>query len=115
MLLIGAEAIRTLTNQSGFSAKVVFNENGVLFFPATQEHRDHKAEGISYEDDYRGNALAAMLSPGKMDIRFHEKFSDERVRLIVEALIKHDDLEFMRNWSFTYQGRGIRINQNPGK
>ena len=65
MVIVGLEFIRSQIEQEHFTAKMVFNGNGALFFPVTCEHREHKATGISYEDDYRGNALAAMLSPGE--------------------------------------------------
>jgi len=58
MLLIGADYLEELVEQGGFySAKVVFNAKGAIFFPVNQEHRNQKASGISYEDNYKGNAL----------------------------------------------------------
>jgi hypothetical protein len=52
----------------GFSAKAVFNQHGVIFFPVDRQHRDQKAPGISYADQSAGNALAVMLSPGMIEI-----------------------------------------------
>jgi len=37
------------------------NEIGILIFPASAQHATVKADGISYEDDYKGNALAAVF------------------------------------------------------
>ncbi|MDX9912064.1 MAG: hypothetical protein RBS39_09550 [Phycisphaerales bacterium] len=40
--------------------KKAFNDRGAIVFPASRQHREVKREGVSYEDNYRGNALAAM-------------------------------------------------------
>ncbi len=74
MLIIGADYLTSLLSEGSFSAKMVFNANGAIMFPVSQEHRDQKAPGISYEDGYQGNALAAMLAPGKIEIRGHRIF-----------------------------------------
>ena len=108
MVIIGLEFIRSQIDLEYFTAKMVLNGNGALFFPVTGEHREHKAAGISYEDDYRGNALAAMLSSGKMEIRFHKAFSDQRVASIVNELAQQEELEFITNWNVFYQGRRLK-------
>ena len=88
---------------------MVFNEAGAIFFPANLQHRDQKAAQISYEDDYAGNALAAMLAPGRVEIRYHKNFSDERVTQIVRNLMTEPSLAFMRGWQVTYQGRALLV------
>ncbi len=105
MLLVGVESLARLVAQGGFSAKMVFNAKGAIFFPVTQEHRSRKAEGISYEDNYKGNALAAMLAPGKIEVRYHKAFTDQTVARIIRSLLAHPDLAFMKTWKVTYQGR----------
>src|SRR5262249_17050155 len=87
--------------------KMVFNANGIIFFPATQQHRDQKAAGISYEDDYRGNALAAILENGRLDIRFHKDFSPQRVVLVIDSLATVTELAFFKQLRVTYQGREL--------
>jgi len=37
------------------------NEESAAFFPVSQQHRDVKICGLSYEDDYRGNAFAGLI------------------------------------------------------
>lgn len=96
--------------QEFFSAKMVFNESGIIFFPVDREHRTQKVAGISYEDDYQGNALAAMLAPGRIEVRFHKTFSDGRVAAILRAHLEDDRLSFMRDWRMTYQGRDVSTN-----
>jgi hypothetical protein len=62
MYVSGANYARELVDGERTSVKMVFNARGAVLFPETEQHRDHKANSISYEDDYAGNALAAMLT-----------------------------------------------------
>ncbi len=107
MTIIGLEYLKSQIECEHCSAKMVFNEAGAIFFPTKAEHRDQKADGISYEDDYRGNALAAMLAPQKIETRYHEAFSDQRVARIIRQLTRHPGLEFLSAWEVTYQGRCV--------
>jgi hypothetical protein len=74
----------------------------VAFFPRPAEHPDTKVQGLDYEDDSNGNALAAMMSPGRIEFRYHHAFSDERVKKIALAILNHPELQFAQ---VTYQGR----------
>ena len=110
MLLIGADYIEGLVVQGGYySAKVVFNAKGAIFFPVNREHRNQKAGGISYEDNYKGNALAAMIAPGKLEIRYHQAFTDQVVANIVRSLLTQPELASLKGWSATYQGRPLAL------
>jgi hypothetical protein len=71
MVLIGVEFMLSLVEEDHFSAKMVFNDKGAIFFRVNQQHCYQKAEGISYKDNCEGNALAAMLAAGKVEIRYH--------------------------------------------
>lgn len=105
MLILGLNWLQL--NHPGFTIKAVLNHHGIIFFPINQQHRERKAANISYEDDYKGNALAAMLTPGRIEIRYHKAFIDAEVSEVLAALTAHPDLAFMRPWSATYQGRPI--------
>lgn len=107
MILIGGDYLRGLVAGGGFSAKMVFNERGAIVFPAQRQHRDMKAEGISYEDQYRGNALAAMLTPGRIEVRFHEAYSDADVSRMIRAIVGTPEFATMAKWGLTYRGRSI--------
>jgi hypothetical protein len=109
MVLAGVEFMISLVEEDHFSAKMVFNESGAIFFRANQQHCDQKAEGILYEDNYKGNALAAMLAPGKVEIRYHKHFSDNRVASIMASLMEQPRLSFMKGWQVTYQGRLLSV------
>ena len=94
-----------------YEAKAVFNQHGIIFLPVNQQHRDRKAENISYEDNYQGNALAAMLYPKRIEIRYHEAFSDTEVAELLNDLGTQRELCFMLGWSATYQGRQVERSQ----
>lgn len=108
MHLVGLDYIRNLIGGGeGFVAKCVFNRNGAIFFPAQHQHRDQKAPGISYDDNYNGNAMAAMVMPRRFEIRYHEKYSDADVADLVAALARVEGLGFLARWEIVYQGRRI--------
>ena len=109
MYLENIEYVQKLVTQEFFSAKMVFNASGAIFFPVSQQHRDIKHATISYEDDYKGNALAAMLAPGKIEIRFQQSYSDGCVTTIVKTLLSSPELSFMAGWQVTYQGRTLIV------
>ena len=109
MVLIGVEFMLSLVEEDHFSAKMVFNDKGAIFFRVNQQHCYQKAEGISYKDNYEGNALAAMLAAGKVEIRYHQQFSDNRVASIMASLMEQPRLSFMKGWKVTYQGRVLSV------
>ncbi len=107
MNIIGLETIQSQLTADFFELKAVFNDKGIIFFPATAQHRTMKAEGISYDDDSAGNALAAMMKPGRFEIRRHGKFSAERVGGIVKRLRALPELDFLKGWTITYVNADI--------
>jgi hypothetical protein len=107
MLVLGAQHLEALAAGKVLSAKVVFNECGAIVFPAARQHREMEAEGISYQDNYKGNALAAMLAPGRIEIRYHNAFKDERVTQIVAELVRRPELATMAGWEVLYQRRKL--------
>ena len=111
MKLIGLDSILTLTTEEHFLFKAIVNESGAVFFPHSQEHRDATQFGIRYADNYEGNALAAMIKPGRIEFRFHKQFSDDRVRKIASEMLTDPLLSFAAGFSVTYQNR-LLINGN---
>ena len=110
MKVIGLEFLQSQLTEPGIAAKAVFNAKGAIFFPFSQQHRDQQAPGISYADDYQGNALAAMISQGKIEIRNHRDFSEERVAGIMTALLNLPELAALRTWRVRYRGTELSIN-----
>lgn len=107
--VLGVEHLEQLLLGRVHDAKMVFNERGAIVFPVRQQHRDMKAEGISYEDNYDGNALAAMLRAGAIEIRFHRAFDDRAVARIVGRLLALPEFSCMARATVTYQGRVVTI------
>jgi hypothetical protein len=105
MLIVGADYIERMALDEPVRLKMVFNYVGAIIFPETQEHRDQKAAGISYEDNYAGNALAAMLTRSRIEVRFHQRFSAEQVSAILSQLLREPVLQVLRPWERTYQGQ----------
>ncbi len=105
MVFQGTELLSGLEKRT---LKLVFNENGAIVFPASAQHRHQKLSGISYEDDYAGNALAAMITPDRVEIRFHQDYSDERVQTLVATMLRHDELAPLRTRRVLYQGRALK-------
>src|SRR6185295_16178087 len=87
--------------------KFILNDSGIYFFPATQQHRDTKSHGVSYEDDYRGNAVAGIVMANRVEIRFHKAFSDERIRTIWRSVLSSPKLASAKLGRLYYQGREI--------
>jgi hypothetical protein len=96
-----------LIAQPGQTGKLIFNDSAIVFFPTSQQHNSVKVEGLSYEDDYRGNALAGTFGRGRLDIRFHRDFSDERIRAIWARVCAQTELGFLKTWAAFYQGRKL--------
>jgi len=107
MHLQGVEYIQAEAGKPYFSAKMVFNAKGAIFFPVHQQHQDMTGPGIMYRDNYLGNALAAMLAPGRIEIRYHKGYTDPQVAQLIASLKEHIELSFMADWAVTYQGRPL--------
>ena len=105
MKIYGLDSIRTELESPGYVVKLLADDQAVLFFTRTTEHREAGIAGLNYKDDSKGNALAGMMLPNRVEFRFHSRFSDERVRQIALALMNLPDLSFTRGFSVVYQGR----------
>ena len=101
--MIGAQLL-----EQNRSLKFILNDGGILFFPASQQHRDTKFEGLSYEDNYRGNAVAGLICEQRVEIRFHSGFSDERIRNLWSRVLTIPEVARARLGPLYYQGREIR-------
>jgi hypothetical protein len=109
-LIEGIEILKAAQQAAGVQIKAILNDSdglSVAFFPARAQHRDVKTNGLSYEDNYQGNAVAAVISPGRVEMRFHQEFSDDRVREMVKRIRMNPELALLRDCSFSYQGRAI--------
>ena len=107
MNIYGLESIAQDISREGFFVKCIANQTGALFFPGTTQHRDAKREGLSYEDDYLGNALAATITPEVIDVRFHSEFTDEMVSEIFSTLRHLPEMQWIASYTVRYQGREL--------
>ena len=113
MEIHGLDSVRTDLEHPGYFFKCIADDRAAVFFPGSIQHRDMKQAGLSYEDDYRGNALAVTITPGRMDVRFHKAFTDERVRTIFRQLLANIQMTWASGFSVAYQGRDL-IAGRPG-
>lgn len=109
MIVIGAESLTELFAGRVPDVKMVFNQHGAILFPSGRQHRDMKLEGISYEDNYAGNALAAMVRKDAIEIRYHKGFDDAVVARIVRDALAQPALRSLARARVTYQGRGVSL------
>ncbi len=107
MKALGLESIAQEISTEGFFVKCIVNSSTAIFFPGTIQHRDIKRDGVSYEDDYNGNAMAATITNGQIDIRFHKNYPDDSVEFIFKALLELPDMNWAKGFSIRYQGRAI--------
>ena len=105
MTVSGMESITQTIQQPGYFVKGILGESAAIFFPGSIQHRDMKRHGLSYEDDHRGNAMAVTITPGRMDIRFHPAYPDEKVREICRRLKRAPEMEWLSSFVVAYQGR----------
>ena len=112
MEVFGRDSIQDELDKESFLLKGLLNGEAIALFPAVKRgrellHREHKVGELSYEENYRGNALALIIKPGVIEIRYHDRFSDWRVADIVREVKALPELVFVRNYKVTYQGRII--------
>jgi hypothetical protein len=103
MRVINAELLRERRG----SVKFLLNDSVIAFFLVAQQHRDVKWETLSYEDDYRGNALAGLVTPERVEIRFHSAFSDERLKILWLRVLTLPEIAAAKLGKLYYQGRDI--------
>jgi hypothetical protein len=109
VIVVGVEHVIALANGEAFDGKMVINAHGAVFGPVSTQHRDLSVEGIAYADEYKGNAVAAMLAPGSIELRFHKAFADAQIVELIRELVREPDLAFIAKWRVTYQGRVLSI------
>ncbi len=107
MIVIGEEHLTRLLSREVLTLKTVFNERGAIVFPEALQHRDQSAEGIRYRDDYKGNAMAALVRRDAIEIRFHKGFTPEKVRGIVVTLLATPAFAALGEVAVMYQGKAL--------
>ena len=108
MKIISADLLQEELERPGYFLKAILNEHGIAFFSRKTEHRTVKFDGMSYEDDYKGDALAAIITDGRIEIRNHRDYSGGRVGTIVSSLRERPELECIRDFSVQYRGEKLK-------
>ena len=108
MDFVGLDVWESHRREAVFELKLLANERAVCIFPCQIEHRDVKLAGLSYEDNYQGNTIAAMVRPGRIEFRYHNQFSDARVVAIAERFYNAVRETFDGNLSISYHGRTVK-------
>ncbi len=105
------EVVRSSLSKPFFELKMVFNENGAILFLVSGQHREHKgfSGAVSYEDESKGNALAAMLKRDRVEVRRHNAFSIDRVRTLLLRLSRCEDLLFFKSATIMYGSERINL------
>lgn len=107
MQIINAELARRTLGQKNASLKFILNDTAVVFFPSTQQHRDVKTTHLSYEDHYQGNAAAGLLIDGRVEIRFHSRYSEARIRSIWSSIQASSEFAGVNLGTLFYRGRKL--------
>lgn len=109
MKITGADYLQRLTPGSTLMGKMVFNDQGAVIASDKLQHRDMGATGITYEQEGKGNALAAILKPGLIEVRFDPRFSDDRVAGMVRKLLACPELVVMKGWRLTCRNKPLEV------
>ena len=103
------DGLKQVLMSDGFYVKALLNQNGIFFFRSTIQHREMKIHGFSYEDDYQGNAMAATIRKGRIDIRYHASYPHNTVSGICDLLFSRIELAWAKDYNVLYQGKTITI------
>ena len=107
MKVYGIDSVSALLEQEGYLFKLLANDSGVVLFPHTTDHCNATHPGINYLEESKGNAIAAMVKPGRIEFRHHKQFSDERVKILWQRIIQLPEMTFACQSTVTYQGRAL--------
>ena len=105
MEIFNADLAKHALEPGGVTVKFLLGRHAVFFFPASQQHRDVKAHGLSYEDDYQGNALAGILSSSRTEVRYHSHYPDALVHALWSQVQAQQCFLGVHWNSLWYQGR----------
>ncbi len=96
---------QSLTSTPHVQFKAVFNEKGIIFGTTRVEHKTLRCDGIFYDDEGAGNAVAVIFDGFKFEIRLHPGFSPERVNSILKSFDLQPLLKWIAALKITYGGK----------
>ena len=108
MTVTGVQTLSAALSQDGYFVKFIASGSAAHFFLGSIQHRDAKMPGLSYEDDYQGNAVAGTISNGIIDVRYHEQYPPERISQVMGAIVGHPHVGgVLDDLRIRYQGRPV--------
>lgn len=103
----GFDLMKPHMEMPAYFFKFILNDKGIAFFSDKQEHSTVKIIGLSYEPEYKGNAMAGSVKKGRIDIRKHAHFSDEHVKTIIHNIRAIPELEPISHMDVYYGSHKI--------
>jgi hypothetical protein len=97
--------LRESMTRPHWEAKCLLADAGLAVFPASLQHAQTVYPGICYKDDHSSTAIAGMVRPGRVELRHHRGFNDERVAELWRRVIARPEAATLRSFQLTYQGR----------
>jgi hypothetical protein len=107
MTLYGVEFLNDLPRRQHWEAKCLLGDAGLAIFHPAVQHAQAGFPGLSFREGAAGMAIAGMLRPGVVELRFHAGFSDSRVSELWRRVVALPGAEALRDFAVTYQGRAI--------
>ncbi len=101
----GLEYLVSLASRPNWESKCLLSDTGFAVFPASLQHAQTVYPGICHKEDHSGTAIAGMVRPGRVELRDHRGFSDERVAELWRRMISRPEATALRSFQLTYQGR----------
>jgi hypothetical protein len=107
MNIHGIDYLSDQLKRPHWEAKCLLGEAGLAIFPSGIQHAQAGFPGLTYRDDYTGTALAGMVKSGRVELRYHQTFSDSRVAELWCRIVAIPEAAPLRVFNLTYQGRII--------
>jgi hypothetical protein len=99
----------------GYRFKVVFNARGIIFGPMSLQHTELRAPNIAFQGDEAGNAAAAVIFAGRIEVRAHPAVSADAARGALERLFAQlPALAPLKGFEIVYAARKLGRLGGPG-
>lgn len=109
MRIYGLDSLSAQQKAENFAFKLLINQYVAAFFATSLEHRDVTFPGLRYEDDYSGNALAAMVYRSRIELRYHQNFSSGQVAAIIQQLRPKLPTWMVADLVVSYHGKVLKL------
>lgn len=97
----------TELQKPGYRFKAVFNARGVVLGPMAVQHTELRGTGVAFKGDATGDAAAAVIYGGRIEIRAHPALPPEAARGALERLATLPALAPLVGFELIYAGRKL--------